>query len=185
MDLGASEFTIARAAWTSPTPHRTADGQAGEDREPLADRVVDTAAGLGAEDTGGIEGPEHRRRPRWRWGSWGSRENAVAWPLRPLGGACDGRLLLACGAFQPCALLRSRPCLLASGVRPHQAEPVLAHEEPGEDGAVEEIKSEGGALEAEDAGGDPDHESARLHRRGSRGSQRVPMPQDMLQPLKS
>ncbi len=46
-------------------------------------------------------------------------------------------------------------------------------------------KALGCALEAEDAGGDPDHESARLHRRGSRESQRVPRPQDVLQPLKS
>ncbi len=68
---------------------------------------------------------------------------------------------------------------------PHQAKPVLAHKEPGEDGAFEQDEGEGGALEAEDAGGDPEHDSARLHRRGSRGSQRVPMPQDVLQPLKS
>ena len=63
--------------------------------------------------------------------------------------------------------------------RNHHPQPVLPHKEPREHGAIQQVKGEGGALEAEDAGRDPDDEPAGLHRGEGGGYQRVPRPQDV------
>ena len=65
-------FEVAPAACLAPSgrvslpsrPHRSPEGEAGEDAEPLADRVIHAVAGPIAEDLGGIDG--HRPRARLR-----------------------------------------------------------------------------------------------------------------------
>jgi hypothetical protein len=204
--------TWSRCLWTdrsAATPHRTPQGQASEDREPLADGVIDAGARLGTEDAGGIKGPHHRRRPLGGllWASWvlprplrgcsrGEplllRESLLAalsrgvdaprlWPPRRCSNP-RARLQARGGTFLGLRAFRS-PDLTRLPSLPwrHDPHPVLAHKEPGEHGAVEEVKGEGGALEAEDAGRDPDDEPAGLHRRGCGGGyQRVPGPQEVL-----